>query len=249
MEPAPSHEADRAVAQPSAWRFVAVALAFLLLAAVGSVVGGFIAGFVTAFVRAFVGLPVTRTVTDIVLSSYMGIFGFEIVLLLAAVLRGRVIGKGDARAGLADNPISELPLCAALFAVTVAYAIVANLFFNLAQLGSNLNLFKLSPLLYFFAVFLVVVLAPLSEELFFRGWLWTGLRLRWSVLPTAAMTSALWVLLHIERGVTAMIVLIPVAVILSAARHYGQSVRASVLVHLILNAIGVIFPWLRMPAA
>ena len=36
----------------------------------------------------------------------------------------------------------------------------------------------------------LVIGAPVAEEVFFRGWLWAGLRQSWGVLGTSAATGA-----------------------------------------------------------
>lgn len=44
--------------------------------------------------------------------------------------------------------------------------------------------------------FLLIVAAPLCEELLFRGFLFRGLRSRWSWWPSAIVTSLLWAIVH-----------------------------------------------------
>src|SRR5438128_859238 len=57
-------------------------------------------------------------------------------------------------------------------------------------------------------IIVTVVLAPLAEELFYRGWLWTGLRQHWRAFPTALLSCSLWLLSHIDRGYLVPIILI-----------------------------------------
>jgi membrane protease YdiL (CAAX protease family) len=114
------------------------------------------------------------------------------------------------------------------------------LYFNYRQLVyQQFVIDESSPWLSLTHGFFSVLLAPLSEELFYRGWLWTGLRKHWGWLPTAALTSAAWLVGHSAATVGW---LLPVAVILSVARHYGQSVRASIALHILYNFIVLIAP-------
>lgn len=42
----------------------------------------------------------------------------------------------------------------------------------------------------------VVAGAPVAEEMFFRGWLWVGLRRRWGAWRTGGVTGLLFLLMH-----------------------------------------------------
>ena len=89
------------------------------------------------------------------------------------------------------------------------------------------------------------VLAPLAEELFFRGWLWTALRRHWRAFPTALLTCGFWLLVHLERGLLLPLFLLPTAVILGFARHFC-GIRASVILHALYNLCGVVVPLLLL---
>jgi membrane protease YdiL (CAAX protease family) len=83
---------------------------------------------------------------------------------------------------------------------------------------------------------LIVPVAPIAEELFFRGWLWTALRRSWGVWPTAVCTAGMWLAVHALDAPARVLMLLPMAVLLSLARYYGNSVRASLAVHIVNNA-------------
>jgi hypothetical protein len=87
---------------------------------------------------------------------------------------------------------------------------------------------------------LMIFGAPIAEELFFRGWLWTGLRRTVSPVPTALITSALWLACHLTNGLRYPLALLPAAAILSLARHYGGSVRASIALHFWNNLFAIV---------
>jgi membrane protease YdiL (CAAX protease family) len=86
---------------------------------------------------------------------------------------------------------------------------------------------------------LAVAVAPVAEELFFRGWLWTALRRSWGVWPTALCTAGLWLGIHAIDGPVRALILLPTAILLCLARYYGGSVRASLLVHVVNNGTAV----------
>jgi membrane protease YdiL (CAAX protease family) len=81
------------------------------------------------------------------------------------------------------------------------------------------------------------LVAPVVEEMFFRGWLWTALRRIWGPVPTALCTGGLFLLIHVAGGVVRLFILLPITILLSIARHRGDSVRASLTVHAVNNAI------------
>jgi len=90
-----------------------------------------------------------------------------------------------------------------------------------------------------FHVVLIAVLAPIGEELFFRGWLWTALRRSWGPAATLICTSLPWLLMHFADGTWRALVLVPAAILLGLARHYGGSVRASLILHLVNNGTAI----------
>jgi membrane protease YdiL (CAAX protease family) len=83
-----------------------------------------------------------------------------------------------------------------------------------------------------FALVMLVV-APLAEELFFRGWLWERLREHWPAPVVAVVTCALFIWAH---GDIALAVL-PGAVAVTAARLWCGGLRASLLLHVVLNLL------------
>jgi membrane protease YdiL (CAAX protease family) len=168
----------------------------------------------------------------------VGALGLGIVLLYASSIRGRIVGGGDRRLGLGAAPIARLPIIVGLSTVVALYATLI----DLAVYEYRPDLFFQSssvPLwLTLFDSLVIIVLAPLAEELFFRGWLWTGLRKHWGVLPTGLMTAVMWLLPHLERGIGYVALLFFPALILTIARQVGSSVRATILIHAIFNLTG-----------
>jgi membrane protease YdiL (CAAX protease family) len=164
------------------------------------------------------------------------------ILLVAAIVAGRVVGGGDVNVGLANEPILRSPLILLLATILAGYAAIATYVLYRARPDLLLEDHPTGSWQLVLFLLLVVVLFPIAEELFFRGWLWTGLRRHWSLLPTASLTGGFWLVLHIDRGLL-MIVLLPVAVILSLAREFAGSIRAPIALHAMYNSIaaGLVF--------
>jgi membrane protease YdiL (CAAX protease family) len=91
-----------------------------------------------------------------------------------------------------------------------------------------------------------VLAAPIGEELFFRGFLFRGLRRRFSVWPAALISAVCFSLVHIAPGslggsVTLVVALFPVGVGLAWIYEKRRSLVACIVAHATFNLIGVAF--------
>ncbi|MGB8277545.1 MAG: CPBP family intramembrane glutamic endopeptidase [Methylovirgula sp.] len=82
---------------------------------------------------------------------------------------------------------------------------------------------------------LAVIFAPVTEELLFRGWIYTGLRFHWGLWPALLTTSALFAFAHYEDTHFYALAVFPVGLALGAIRERTGSVKASILFHAINN--------------
>jgi uncharacterized protein len=89
----------------------------------------------------------------------------------------------------------------------------------------------------------VVILAPLAEESFFRGFLFRGLRRRLRLWPAALMSGAVFGLVHYSELRSLLIIpaLIGVGIVLALVYERRQSLVASVATHATFNLIGFLF--------
>jgi membrane protease YdiL (CAAX protease family) len=91
------------------------------------------------------------------------------------------------------------------------------------------------------AAFLIVIAAPVSEELFFRGFMYGGLRRSMSLLPAAAISAAVWGALHLGAGNIGVAVQLAVfGVILAWLYERSGTLWAPVLAHAINNTIAFV---------
>ena len=161
--------------------------------------------------------------------------------MLVSQRQGRRVGHGNVSAGLGDQPIQRLWL---VILLSVAQVIIGGIVLGVAQhipaLSHGLkDAEKLGGLFFDGSMWmlpglvLIVILAPLGEELFFRGWLWTGLRKVWSPIAVSCVTGGLWLSLHLGNGLLYPVFLIPAAIVFSIIRHVGGSVRATIVAHVI----------------
>ena len=86
----------------------------------------------------------------------------------------------------------------------------------------------------------LLVAAPVTEELFFRGFLFRGLmstRLRW--WGAAIITSLAWTLIHVQYNWQTMLVIFLGGLLLAAARQSSQSVVTCILMHTVWNFVAM----------
>ncbi|MFN8111623.1 MAG: CPBP family intramembrane glutamic endopeptidase [Solirubrobacterales bacterium] len=91
------------------------------------------------------------------------------------------------------------------------------------------------------AAFLIVIAAPLSEEMFFRGFMFAGLRRAMSIWPAALISAAVWGSLHLGAGNIGVAIQLAVfGVILAWLYERSGTLWAPVLAHAINNTIAFV---------
>jgi membrane protease YdiL (CAAX protease family) len=171
----------------------------------------------------------------------------DVVLFIGAVRRAKAVG-GEIAAGMGDAPVRRpawlAGICgfAGLYAAAVGY--VAGLSVRLgsgpAQTAiGDLGDFAHDPVAaQIVAVVHALLLAPLVEEMFFRGWLWEGLLPTCGGVATAALTAAACLAFDgLDGGWPRFTALLVPTALMTLARAACGGIRASALVHLVNNAM------------
>jgi membrane protease YdiL (CAAX protease family) len=84
----------------------------------------------------------------------------------------------------------------------------------------------------------IVILAPLAEELFFRGWIYGALRARFSASLSIPLCTIVFAMAHWDgMGLYPLAVLAP-GLVLTILRERTGSAKASFLAHAVYNFIG-----------
>jgi membrane protease YdiL (CAAX protease family) len=84
--------------------------------------------------------------------------------------------------------------------------------------------------------FAIVVAAPLLEELFFRGFLFSGLeRSKIGIAGTIAITSVIWAAIHIQYELLEMFWILIMGIFMGTARVRTRSIYAPIAMHMTLN--------------
>ncbi len=171
----------------------------------------------------------------------------DVVLLLAAWRRAKVVGRGDAIAGLGGGPIRRPRLLTAIGIVGGAsvfgWMVLLSQWLHPADHTGITALLQDTlaggPFMQATTLLCTVGLSPLWEEFLFRGWLWTGLRRHWRPLPVMVATALPWLMLHMADGLVRPLFLIPAAIMFSLARQYCGGVRASLTLHVLNNLAAI----------
>ena len=158
------------------------------------------------------------------------------IVALAAYLRapgcaGALLGMGKA----ADW--SCLPR--ALLTALAIIALLSPLDFIFPELRGLFVLPEDRWLLILMAI-VVVFVAPVCEELVFRGFVFTNLRARYPFLTVNLIVTSLFALVHASGGLAYVLLVIPVGYLLGWVRERSRSLAPGIIIHAAYNAICVI---------
>ncbi len=125
----------------------------------------------------------------------------------------------------------------ALFLASLGYAAVASLALDRMQTHRVIIDGPTDLLLVATIVTNLVLLAPLSEELVFRGWLYTGLRQRFGFWPSFLVTTLAFAAIHWDPNHRRILLVLPLAVALGLLREIAGSIKPTILLHGCYNLI------------
>ncbi len=238
--------------RPAAMPLKPVSLAFSLVAVALAALAFAVLTALTALLVLYVGLGrdgFTDFMTDLrfdprlqarigawqISAAYVGV---ALTTMAAARLRG---GRGAWPALLAAGPGRWRVRDAVPIALlTLGYAAA----FTLVQVaGRERHLLTLGPtdlLLLGTLAANLVILAPLAEELVFRGWLYTALRARWRFLPSFLLTTAAFAAIHWDRDHRHMLRVLPLALAVGLLRELTGSIRPTIALHAAYNLVIVV---------
>jgi uncharacterized protein len=89
-------------------------------------------------------------------------------------------------------------------------------------------------------------LGPVLEEVFFRSFIFAGLRQRYSLPTAAGMSATLFALMHLQW--TLFIPLVVLGFLLAALYERSNSLWPPIVTHVMLNAFGLGFAYVRLRA-
>ena len=125
------------------------------------------------------------------------------------------------------------------------YYLFAGLFSELVlqpeqeDISSDLGVGDENLLVAITAVVLIVGLAPIAEELFFRGFVFSGLRSRMTMLPAAIISGLVFGLVHAPTGITTVVPLAALGAVLAWLYDKTGSLWPPVIAHVLNNALAL----------
>jgi len=180
------------------------------------------------------GVAPLRLVLGVALAGYLAI---GIAILAFARWRGgphwrRLVGLGPMVWRLNDKVLWAIAAGALIY--SVAATAVLGYFYPKSQSWFTVPSDRKAFLMLFL---LGVVLAPITEELLFRGWIYTSLRFSFGLWPALVVSAALFGLAHYENTHLYALAVFPMGLALAAIRERTGSVKASMLFHAFNNFI------------
>ena len=128
---------------------------------------------------------------------------------------------------------------AAMILMVVVLALIGQIVpgFNIEQaqeIGVDPRaIYNRTEMLAVFALF--VIIAPISEELIFRGYLYGKLRQMTSIVTSVIITSLLFGLAHLQPNVA--VATFVMSVVMCLCREATQSIYPAIIVHILKNGI------------
>jgi membrane protease YdiL (CAAX protease family) len=207
---------------------------------------GLIAGLILALIAPIVVVPFDPDLSsDGALLAAQGVFGLCLLGVPLAVASGwdpSKIRVAFERLGLRRFALSALGwMLLALF----LYYLFAGLFSSLVlepkqdDIAEDLGIGDESVVVAVAAVVLIVGLAAISEEMFFRGFVFSGLRSRMTVWPAAVISGLVFGLVHAPTGITTVIPLAVLGAVLAWLYDRTGSLWPSVIAHALNNALAL----------
>ncbi|MGH2983540.1 MAG: CPBP family glutamic-type intramembrane protease [Solirubrobacterales bacterium] len=206
-----------------------------------------LAGFALALFSPVLVLPLDPDLSsDGALLAAQGLF--ELSLLFVAIgaaseWRAQPLGTALSRLGLRRAVPKDFGL--ALLTLLVYYigaALFASLVLQPEQedIGGELGVGDPNLLIAISAVLVIALLAPVTEELFFRGFVFAGLRSRWSLWPAALVVGLIFGIVHAPTGLTAVVPLAGLGVALCWLYDRTGSLWPCVVAHGVNNGLALL---------
>ena len=207
---------------------------------------GLIGGMILALIAPVVVLPFDPSLdSDGALLAAQALFGLCLLAVPVAIASGWSRGGLKAawqRLGLRRFASSALGW---MLLVLFVYYLFAGLFSSLVvqpeqdDISGDLGVGDDNILVAVIAVLLIVVLAPISEELFFRGFVFSGLRSRLTLWPAALIAGLIFGLPHAPTGITTVLPLAALGVALCWLYDRTGSLWPPMIAHFINNALAL----------
>jgi membrane protease YdiL (CAAX protease family) len=163
--------------------------------------------------------------------------GFLMVPMLIAARRGAAsIGEALRRLGVRGFRPSAVKWMAAAVGVYLLFAFFYSLLIGQPEQEDIAESFGTVPI----QVLLIVIAAPVSEEICFRGMLYGGLRERFPRLAAALISAIIFGGLHAATGLSAVPPLIAFGFVLALLYEKTGSIVPGIILHAMNNSVALL---------
>jgi membrane protease YdiL (CAAX protease family) len=162
--------------------------------------------------------------------------GFLLVPFAIAVTRGATLRQAAAQLGLRRFQPSALKWMGAAVGAYLLFAIAYGALVGEPHQKDIAEKFGAVPV----QILLIVIAAPISEEICFRGMLFGGLRERLPRIGAALISAAVFGALHATTGVSAVPPLIFFGFVLALIYERTGSIVPGIMLHMLNNAVALI---------
>jgi membrane protease YdiL (CAAX protease family) len=162
--------------------------------------------------------------------------GFLLVPFAIAAGKGATVRVAAARLGMRGFLPGAIKWMFAAIGAYLLFAIAYTAIFGEPKQKDIAEDFGTVPV----QVLLIVIAAPLSEEVCFRGMLFGGLRERWPRLIAAAICGLIFGGLHALTGLSAVPVLVVFGFILALLYEKTGSIVPGILLHMLNNSVALL---------
>ena len=206
-----------------------------------------LAGFALALFSPVLVLPFDPDLSsDGALLAAQGLFELSLLFVAIGVAtewRFQPVRQALERLGLRRAVPKDFGL--ALLTLLVYYigaAIFASLVLQPQQedIGGELGVGDPNILIAVSAVLVIALVAPVTEELFFRGFVFAGLRSRWPLWPSAVAVGLVFGIVHAPTGLTAVVPLAGLGVALCWLYNRTGSLWPCVTAHVVNNSLALL---------
>jgi membrane protease YdiL (CAAX protease family) len=165
-----------------------------------------------------------------------GALGFLLIPFLIAATRGASFGGALRRLGVRGFRPSAIGWIFAAIGAYLVFAAVYVAVFGEPEQEDIAEGFGSLPV----QIGLIVIAAPISEELCFRGMLFGGLRERWPMLAAAALSGLIFGGLHAVTGLTAVPPLVFFGFVLALLYEKTGSLLPPIILHMLNNSVALL---------
>lgn len=177
--------------------------------------------------------------SEATLLASQAVLGIALVAVAVGFASPGAGGHPLQRLGLRRFKLSGLGLALAAYGSYLFFGVIYSIFVQPEQQDITRDLgVDESTLATIAGGFLIVLVAPISEEIFFRGFMFGGLRTRLSLWPAAAISATVFASLHLSGGnITIVPPLLVLGLLFAWLYEYTGSLGPPIALHMVNNAV------------